>query len=79
VKALGFILLLLVCLAQTGCVTAETIDAARGHPSKDAYGQTFHASRPKPAMYLLVPLAATADVALVPLLVLTFLIPRPIC
>jgi hypothetical protein len=66
-------------LAQSGCVTVETIETARGHPSKDAYGQTFHASPPKPAMYLLIPLAAAADVALVPLFILAFLIPRPIC
>jgi len=65
-KALPLVLLLTVCLSQSGCMTMLTLDAAQGSPKKDSKGQMKPTKEPQPAYYSLLPITFAGDIATLP-------------
>jgi hypothetical protein len=61
-----YVFLVFACFSLCGCLSSNTIDAAKGHPRPNKDGETISQDAPQPALYLLLPLTFPIDVVFYP-------------
>ena len=65
-KWLTLSFVLAACFCLCGCISINTIDAAKGAPRDNGKGEKLPVESPKPELYWLLPLTVVGDIATAP-------------
>jgi hypothetical protein len=66
-RAVRLTFILFTSFSLCGCLSMNTIDAAKGHPRTNDAGDKVATHEPKPALYLLLPVTFPIDAVFYPI------------